>query len=90
MATGPEQREGQSGSWLKEVAPSPELRTWYGHDVEKWKEFKTRYRKELAKNKPAVDVLRKKQKEGPLTFVYGSRDEQHNSAVVLKQFLEKK
>ena len=76
--------------WLKDVAPSGELRTWYSHDVEKWKEFKARYRKELVQNKEPVALLRKKAKEGPLTFVYAARDEQHNSAVVLKEFLEKK
>ncbi len=76
--------------WLKDVAPSADLRKWFGHDVEKWKEFKSRYRKELAKNKEPVDQLRKLAKQGPLTFVYAARDEEHNSAIVLKEFLQKK
>lgn len=76
--------------WLKDVAPSAELRTWFGHDADKWKEFKARYRKELAHNKEPLAFLRNKGKEGPITFVYAARDDEHNSAIVLKAFLEKK
>ncbi len=76
--------------WLKDIAPSPELRTWYGHDVKKWKEFQRRYKAELSGNK-AIEELRSllKQKR-TVTFVYAARDEEHNSALVLKDFLEER
>ena len=73
--------------WLKDIAPSPELRKWYGHDTEKWAEFKKRYLKELKANKELLDKLKEQVKE-TATFVYAARDEKHNSALVLKDLLE--
>ena len=75
--------------WAKEVSPSPELRKWYGHDVEKWDEFRRRYEAELDQKTDLLDDLKKRVKEGPVTFVYAARDEEHNSAMVLKEFLER-
>jgi uncharacterized protein YeaO (DUF488 family) len=75
-------------TWMKELAPSPELRRWYGHDPAKWTEFQKRYRAELAQNPDQVEELRSKAREGPLTLVYAARDEEHNSALVLKAYLE--
>ena len=74
--------------WTKEVAPSPELRKWYGHDDAKWTEFQERYRAELVANKDLVDELREKCRSGTVTFVYAARDENRNSALVLKNYLE--
>jgi uncharacterized protein YeaO (DUF488 family) len=74
--------------WLKDVAPSPELRKWYSHDVSKWNEFQKRYRAELAKQHDALQQIEEKQQEGTVTFVYAARDDEHNSALVLKQFIE--
>ncbi len=74
--------------WLKEVAPSTELRKWFGHDPAKWKEFQARYRKELAKQKDALKLLKEKAKEHTVTLVYGARDEEHNEAIVLKKILD--
>ena len=74
--------------WLKEIAPSPELRQWFAHDPAKWEEFCRRYRVELLGHPDAVKLLQEKLKEGKVTLVYGSKDETHNAAVVLKQFLE--
>lgn len=74
--------------WLKEVAPSTELRRWFGHDPEKWTEFKKRYRAEL-KNNPAWPELQAFARQGNLTLVYAARDQLHNEAVVLKQLLER-
>jgi len=74
--------------WLKEVAPSPELRTWFGHDPAKWEEFQRRYRQELAAKPDLLKMLRQKVREGPVTFVYAARDEAHNAALALKKFLE--
>jgi uncharacterized protein YeaO (DUF488 family) len=75
--------------WLKEVAPSQDLRKWYAHDTAKWEQFQKRYRKELEENEEAVQLLKQKAKQGTVTLVYAARDEEHNSALVLKRFLEK-
>jgi uncharacterized protein YeaO (DUF488 family) len=74
--------------WMKEVAPSPELRKWYGHDQAKWAEFQKRYRAELGENKELVEELREKCRSAIVTFVYAARDEEQNSALILKKFLE--
>ena len=75
--------------WVKEVAPSPDLRKWYAHEPEKWPEFQRRYREELDAN-PAVENLKKLIQQHPqVTFVYAARDEERNSARLLKAFLEK-
>lgn len=74
--------------WLKEVAPSTELRQWFGHDPEKWAEFKKRYRAEL-KNSPALSELRSLAGQGNVTLVYAAHDESHNNAVVLKEILDR-
>ena len=76
--------------WLKDVAPSAELRKWFAHDVSKWAEFQKRYEQELRQNTEAVRLLRDKAKEGPLTLVYAAKDEQHNSALLLKRFLDRR
>ncbi len=73
--------------WLKDVAPSTELRRWFGHDPEKWPEFKQRYRAEL-KNNPALSELQALSRQGNITLVYAARDPLHNEAVVLKQILD--
>lgn len=74
--------------WLKDAAPSTQLRKWFGHDPARWKEFQTRYRKELRQNKEAVELLKEKSKGHTVTLVYGARDEEHNEARVLKKILE--
>jgi uncharacterized protein YeaO (DUF488 family) len=75
--------------WLKDVAPSPELRKWFGHDPAKWERFEQRYWKELQKPKEAVELLRRKANRGTVTLIYAARDVEHNGAVALKQFLER-
>jgi len=74
--------------WLKEIAPSPELRQWFDHDPERWREFQARYRKELRAHDEALKLLRHKGRKGTVTLVYGARDQEHNAAVVLKRFLD--
>jgi len=76
--------------WFKEVAPSQELRKWYGHDPEKWEAFRRRYLDELRANPDEVNRLRARLKEGPVTFVYAAKDEKRNSALLLKAYLEGK
>lgn len=73
--------------WLKDIAPSPELRRWFGHDPTKWEEFQQRYWAELDANRDAVAELWQKAKKGPITFIYAARDEQHNGALALKEYL---
>lgn len=75
--------------WLKDIAPSTELRKWFSHDPAKWDEFKNRYCEELKKNNQFVSKLVDLLKNGKLTLVYGAKDEEHNEAVVLKEYLEK-
>jgi uncharacterized protein YeaO (DUF488 family) len=74
--------------WLKAVAPSTELRRWFGHDPAKWAEFQRRYREELRERSDELERLRSLVDAGPVTFVYGSRDQEHNAATVLKELLE--
>jgi uncharacterized protein YeaO (DUF488 family) len=76
--------------WYKELSPTPELRKWYGHDPAKWPEFRRRYVAELRANPGEVERLRARIKQGPVTFVYAAKDEMRNSAVVLKEYLERK
>ena len=73
--------------WMKDVAPSSELRKWFGHDPARWEEFRRRYRAELAARKALVADLRKLARKGPLTLVYSARDQAHNQAVVLRETL---
>ena len=76
--------------WLQEVAPSPELRRWFGHDPAKWPEFRRRYWQELAAKQKETDFLQQEGRNGAVTLVYAARDEEHNAALALKQFLEEK
>ena len=75
--------------WLKEVAPSHELRTWFGHDPEKFVEFRRRYETELASGpgQEALTRLRELAKHGPVTLVFAARDTEHTNAVVLRYLL---
>jgi len=74
--------------WLKDVAPSTELRKWFGHAPARWKQFQARYRKELRERKDALELLKRKSNAHTVTLVYAARDEQHNEALVLKRVLE--
>jgi uncharacterized protein YeaO (DUF488 family) len=74
--------------WLKDVAPSPELRKWFGHDPARWEQFQERYRQELRERKDTVQLLKQKAKESPVTLLYAARDEEHNGALVLQRFLQ--
>jgi uncharacterized protein YeaO (DUF488 family) len=71
-------------AWMKDIAPSTELRRWFGHDPARWDEFQRRYRAELAEPERSqlVDTLAERATHGPLTLVYGARDTAHNEAVV--------
>lgn len=75
--------------WLKDVAPSNELRKWFGHDPAKWPEFEKRYREELKQNNESVATLKEAARHGAVTLLYGARDEQHNEAIVLLRLLQR-
>lgn len=76
--------------WLKELAPSTELLKWYSHDLEKWDEFRKRYWSELQQKGDLLVLLKHRTTEAPVTFVYAAHDEEHNSAIALKEFLEER
>lgn len=76
--------------WLKDIAPSDALRTWFGHEPEKWPEFEKRYRAELAKKKDLLAEIAKLEKEhGTVTLVYGRNDQIQNQAVIIANELKK-
>jgi uncharacterized protein YeaO (DUF488 family) len=77
-------------TWLKDVAPSATLRTWYGHRVERWPEFQGRYRAELDANPEAWQPILDAARKGTVTLLYGARDVEHNSAVVLRDYLSER
>lgn len=78
--------------WIKEIAPSDSLRKWFGHDPEKFDSFKKKYKEELksGEQKEALDQLKDiyKENNGNVVLLYGAKDEKHNQAVVLKEFLD--
>ncbi|HWB55012.1 MAG TPA: DUF488 domain-containing protein [Tepidisphaeraceae bacterium] len=74
--------------WMKDIAPTPELRKWFAHDPAKWKQFRQRYWKELEKNPQAVDQLKGEMKKGSVTLIYAAHDQEHNGALALKEFIE--
>jgi len=76
--------------WLKEIAPTTELRKWFAHDPEKWAGFKKRYLAELKENKEALLKIKEEMKNGNVTLIYAAKDEAHNEAQVLLNKLKKK
>jgi len=74
--------------WLKDIAPSAELRKWFAHDPAKWTQFQQRYKAELKEKTELVRELKQKSKAGKITLVYAARDEGRNSALVLQKILK--
>jgi len=85
---GIKKEEAKIDEWLKDIAPSDELRKWYSHDPSKWQEFKKRYEKELKDKSLMLNRIRNEAKTGTITLLYAAKDEEHNNAVVLKEILE--
>jgi len=79
--------KAQVGLWLKEIAPSNELRHWYSHEEAKWEEFQKKYFTELAEKQDLVDIIIKKMKEGDVTLLFSTREVEHNNAIALKEYL---
>ena len=77
-------------AWLKDVAPSTNLCQWFGHDPLKWEEFRRRYFKELEANDASLEPILSAARRGRVTLLYAARDTEHNNAVALKEYLEKR
>src|SRR6516165_3496678 len=75
-------------AWVKEVAPSPALRQWFSHDPGNWKEFQRRYFVELKANREAIEPILEAVRDGSVTLLYSSHDQEHNNAVALKKYLD--
>ena len=75
--------------WMKDIAPSSELRKWFGHDPDRWTEFQKRYVEELRQHTALLDQIRNLAKKGTVTLLFGAHDEEHNDAVVLQEVLVK-
>jgi uncharacterized protein YeaO (DUF488 family) len=73
--------------WAKDLSPSTELRKWFGHDPERWQDFRRRYVAELRRHPDQLDRLRDLARQGPITLVYAAKDERHNDALVLRDVL---
>jgi uncharacterized protein YeaO (DUF488 family) len=76
--------------WLKDIAPSDELRKWFAHDEKKWDEFKQRYHQELAQKTKLTDLIMEKEKHGNVTLLYGAKNKDLNNALALKEYLSMK
>ncbi len=87
---GLRKQELKMDAWVKEAAPSHQLRRWFGHDPKRWEEFKHRYFAELDANPAAWQILSAAAHHAHVTLLYSSRDQAHNNAVALKQYLESK
>ncbi len=76
--------------WLKDIAPSDNLRKWFSHDPEKWHEFRRRYKKELEKKLELVERIKSQTRKGNITLLFSARDVKYNNAIVLKEVIEDK
>ncbi|MDE2025180.1 MAG: DUF488 family protein [Patescibacteria group bacterium] len=79
--------KGKIDLWLKEIAPSNKLRIWFNHEVDKWEEFKKKYKEELKGKKSLIEQLKQEANNHPVTLVYGTKDTEHNQAIVLREAL---
>ncbi|MGE4427183.1 MAG: DUF488 domain-containing protein [Solirubrobacteraceae bacterium] len=84
---GVERKHARIDEWVRDLAPSNELRKWFGHDPDRFDEFEERYRAELEQHRDTLTGLRRAADPGPLTLVYAAKDEEHNNAVVLAKVL---
>jgi uncharacterized protein YeaO (DUF488 family) len=87
-ARGLSKEKAKVDVWIKEIAPSNYLRRWYGHDPDKWAEFKRRYAAELNAKPDIIEEIMEEVRAGAVTFLYSSKEEQLNNAVALKEYIE--
>lgn len=85
---GMKKEEAKLDEWIKDVAPSTELRKWFSHDPVKWPEFQKRYRAELDKHPEAWQPILDAAKKGKVTLLFSSHDTEHNNVIALKKYLE--
>lgn len=76
--------------WLKDIGPSNELRKWFGHDPERWNEFRKKFFDELDQKRVLVDQIITKARKGDVVFLFAAKDKEHNNAVALKEYIESK
>lgn len=74
--------------WLKDIGPSNELRKWFGHDPNKWRAFRDKYFQELDQKKELIDQIVERAEEGDIVLLFGAKDEKHNNAVALKEYID--
>jgi len=84
---GVKKEDAAIDQWMKDLSPSTELRHWFGHDPDRWKEFRERYAKEVDEHADQLDQLRALAREGTVTLVYSAHDEEHNNAVALRDLI---
>jgi len=80
--------EAHIDEWLRDISPSDELRRWFSHDPAKWRDFRTRYRKELRTKQDLVEKLRDLSRRGVVTLLFAAKDLEHNNALAIKEVLE--
>lgn len=85
---GIKKSEAKVDLWLKEIAPSNELRKWFDHDPKKWSKFKIKYTRELLNKSEELKIIKQKIKDSTVTLVYGAKDKEHNQAIALQGFIE--
>ena len=85
---GISKRRAKLTDWMPDLAPSTELRKWFGHDPERWNDFRQQYRAELAQKPSLINSVRDRSLDHRVTLLYAARDPAHNHALVLKQFIE--
>ncbi len=85
---GLKKEDARIDEWMKEIAPSNELRQWFSHDPEKWVEFKRKFFKELDRQRTSVETIVGLSKKGTVTLLFGSKEERYNNAVALKEYIE--
>jgi uncharacterized protein YeaO (DUF488 family) len=86
---GVSRARAQLDAWEKELAPSTELRQWFGHDPQRFEQFRRRYIEELRDHRPQLEALRRRARNGTITLVYSAHDSEHNDAVVLAEVLRR-
>ena len=85
---GLSKQEVSADLWLRDVAPSTQLRRWYGHNVRRWPEFRRKYRRELTRQSGTLELLDDLRRRSPVTLVFGARDAAHSHAVVLREVVD--
>jgi uncharacterized protein YeaO (DUF488 family) len=85
---GLSKQDAAADLWLKDAAPSPLLRRWYGHDPRRWEQFRHKYLTELARQPEVLELIDDLRRRGPVTLLFAARDTQHNHAVVLREVLD--